>query len=104
PIAKQCFAALIDLLRSYGMLPGAVEGRSPAFYGTLLDAECGRAGLWMPDIKKGDCVAEGQTIGTVDGAPVLSPAAGMAMSVRPASYVRAEDLWVMTYVQPEKNT
>ncbi len=108
PVAEQCFAALVDLLRSFGILPGEVEGKAPSFYGTLLDANCANAGLWMPEIKRGETVVEGQVIGTIadtSGAtvtkPVLSPAAGYAMSVRPASYVRADDLWVMTYVVAE---
>lgn len=100
PVAEECLAALLDLLRAAGMLAGPIEGRAPAFYGPLLDVDCPRAGLWLPAAQRGDALEKGRIIGRLDGAPVLSPAAGMAMSVRPASYVRAEDLWAITYVQP----
>lgn len=100
PAAKECLAALLDLLRAAGMLAGPVEGRAPAFYGPLFDMDCPRPGLWLPAAQRGDALEAGRIIGRLDGAPVLSPAAGMAMSVRPASYVRAEDLWAITYVQP----
>lgn len=102
PVAGQCLAALIDLLRSFGMLPGEVEGEAPTFYGAPLDAECGGAGLWMPAVKMGETVCEGQVIGTLDNKPVPAPASGMATSVRPAAYVRAGNQWVMTYAVPEQ--
>ncbi len=83
------------------MLASPAEGPTPAFYGPLLDVDCPCAGLWLPHVQRGGALEQGQIIGHLDGAPVLSPAAGMAMSVRPASYVFAEDLWAVTYVKPD---
>ncbi len=100
--AQMCFHALLDLLRSYGMLAGEVSGASPAFFGPLLDADCERAGFWRPRVRRGEAIAKGQLIGTLDGAPVAAPEAGAAMSVRPPSYLRANDLWAVVYVQPER--
>lgn len=102
PVGDGCFEALIDLLRFEGMLPGEIEGGSPAFYGTLLDAESDKSGLWAPCVKKNETIAEGQLIGTVDGKEIHAPASGMAMSVRPTAYLFPDELWVMTYVQPKK--
>lgn len=101
PVGNQCFQALLDLLRSEGVAEGAVEGAAPDFYGPLLDIDAPRAGLWMPQVKKGDPLTAGQVVGTVDGTPVLAPADGMAMSVLPCSYLMPGDLWVMLYIQPE---
>jgi len=101
PVGEACFDALLDLLRAEGMLPGEVLGNSPTFCGKLLDATADRAGLWMPCAVKGDALNAGQLIGAVDGQPVRAPASGMAMSVRPTAYLFPDDLWVMTYVQPE---
>jgi Predicted deacylase len=101
PVGDQCFAALLELLRTEGVVAGKPAGTSPSFYGTLLDAESEMTGLWQPAIFRGDRVAKGQTIGTVDGAPVSAPQDGMVMSVRPCAYLRPGDRWVMMYVQPE---
>lgn len=101
PVAEECLAALLDLLRASEMLASPAEGPTPAFYGPLLDVDCPCAGLWLPHVQRGGALEQGQIIGHLDGAPVLSPAAGMAMSVRPASYVFAEDLWAVTYVKPD---
>lgn len=101
PVAEQCFMALLDLLRAEGMLPGEVQGSAPSFYGTLQDASCPKAGLWLPLVAKGDAIREGQPLGTLDGAPVTAPASGMVMSARPAGYIRPDDLDVVVYVQPK---
>ncbi len=102
PVGEACFASLLDLLRALHMAEGEVEGETPSFYGSLLDAESANAGLWIPSIRRGDAIEEGQLIGTADGAPVSSPASGIAMAVRPTAYLRPDDLWVMTYVQPRE--
>lgn len=101
PVGEQCFQALLDLLRSEGVVSGEIAGKGPDFYGPLLDISAPCAGLWMPQVKKGDPLAAGQTVGTVDGKPVLAPADGMAMSVLPCSYLMPGGLWVMLYLQPE---
>lgn len=102
PVGDQCYEALLDLLRSEGVVPGPVAGAGPAFYGSLLDAETALCGLWQPAVARGEAVRAGQTLGTVDGAAVAAPADGMAMSVRPCGYLLPGDGWVMTYVQPER--
>ncbi len=101
-VGAGCFEALLDLLRSLGMLTGEVRGNPPAFYGTLLDVTAEKAGLWSPCVARGDTINAGQAIGAVDGVPVRAPAAGMAMGVRPTAYLFADNLWVMTYVEPEQ--
>ena len=101
PVADLCFAGLLDLLRSEGMVEGAVQGQPPKFYGPLQEIYAPCAGLWMPSVKRGEPLTAGQVVGTVDGKPVLAPADGMAMSVFPCRYLMPDDLWVMMYLQPE---
>lgn len=98
--AEQCFAALLDLLRTEGMVEGEACGASPVFCGPLQDAQAPCAGLWSPQIARGVRVAAGQIIGTVDGKEVCAPAGGQVMSVLPRAYLLPDDLWVMTYTVP----
>ena len=101
PVGDQCFEALLDLLRSEGMVEGTAQGQPPRFYGPLKDIEAPCAGLWMPAVKRGEPIFAGQPVGTVDGKPVLAPEDGMAMSVIPCSYLMPGDHWVMMYLQLE---
>ena len=101
PVGEQCFEALLDLLRCRGFAAGQVGGKAPTFYGPLLDAHAVKPGLWVPSVQKGATVCAGAPIGAVDNEPVLAPADGFIMSVLPCSYLMPDDLWVMTYIQPE---
>ena len=102
PVAEQCYAGLMDMLRTEGVVAGKIEGAAPQFYGTLKDAEAPEGGLWRPEVNKGDQVKAGAKIGTVDGAAVYAPEDGMVMSILPCAYIFPDDLGVMVYIQPEK--
>ncbi|HWS30617.1 MAG TPA: succinylglutamate desuccinylase/aspartoacylase family protein [Clostridia bacterium] len=94
-----CFSALLDLLRAYGVLEGAVTGAPPAFYDRLTDVNATRAGLWMPTVQKGSRVKRGNTLGTLDSAPVSAPEDALVMAVLPMSYLFEGNLWVGTYAK-----
>ena len=66
----------------------------------LKDMDAPKAGLWRPQVEKGMRVERGQCIGTVEEASVYAPESGMVMNIVPCGYIFADDLWVMTYVQP----
>lgn len=101
PVAEQCYEALLDLLRTEGVVAGSVKGSAPKFYGKLLDASAPHAGLWRPAVQKGMQVERGQVIGTVNETEVRAPESGFVMNIFPCKYLFEDDLWVMTYIQPE---
>lgn len=100
PVANQCYEALLDFLRTEGVVAGNIQGEAPRFYGPLKDTDAPKAGLWRPQVEKGMRVERGQCIGTVEEAAVYTPESGLVMNIVPCGYIFADDLWVMTYVQP----
>lgn len=101
PVAEQGFAALLDLLRSEGIAAGEVQGTAPKFYGKLKNIPA-PAGLWMPVVQNGQTVRQGDTVGEVDGKPVIAPADGMIMRVTPCSYLMGTDPRAVVYLQPNE--
>ncbi len=85
--AEECYQALINLLRQFGMVAGEAVKPTPAFYGKLQPVQSKIAGAFLPAVKVGEPIEEGQVLGTVNGKPVLSPVTGTSTAVRPASYV-----------------
>ncbi len=94
-----CFAALLDLLCSYGMLAGEIEGKAPAFYGRLTDVDAPCAGLWTPAVEKGTFVKRGEVLGTLDAATVTAPEDALVMAIQPMCFLFEESKWVATYAQ-----
>ncbi|MCE5236296.1 MAG: succinylglutamate desuccinylase/aspartoacylase family protein [Eubacteriales bacterium] len=97
PASDLCFNALLDFLRSHGMLEGEVKGREPSFYGGLTDVNAPRAGLWTPVREAGAFVSAGDVLGTLDDEPVPAPEEALLMAVRPLCYVFEGRLEVATY-------
>lgn len=81
------FTAVSNLLIRLGVVEGTAPEVRPRFYGKLQEVRALRAALWTPALAPGSPVAEGQLIGDLDGEPVVSPATGVAVSVRADSYV-----------------
>ncbi len=97
--SDDCFNALLDLLRSYGMLSGEIEGKAPTFYGRLTDINASCAGLWTPAVEKGVFVKRGELIGTLQAVAVTAPDDALIMAVQPMCYLFEETKWVATYAQ-----
>ncbi len=85
--AEEAYQALINLLRQLGMVTGEAKPPQPNFYGKLQPVMTSLQGAFLPEVKAGSTVEEGQVIGRVDGQEILSPVNGVAIMVRPASYI-----------------
>lgn len=81
------FTAVSNLLIRLGMVEGTAPSVHPRFYGKLEEVRSLKAALWSPVVSPGSPVAEGQVLGDFDGELCLSPATGVAISVRADSYV-----------------
>lgn len=101
PDAEAVFTALLNLLRAEGILPGVSEQKAPLLLNGLLDLNAPGSGLWCPLVEKGEWMRAGQTVGSLDGTPVLANGDGFIMAVRPAGYLFDDDPWAIVYA--EKN-
>lgn len=97
PASDLCFSALLDFLRSHGMLAGEITGREPSFYGGLTDVNAPSAGLWAPVREAGAFVAKGDVLGMLDAEPVPAPESALLMAVKPMGYVFEGQLEIATY-------
>lgn len=86
PAGDECFEALVGLLRQLGMVEGEPNKPAPKFCGPLQPVYGVGEGLWMPVLKPGTPVNNGDIIGTLAGHEIASPVDGFAMMVRPASF------------------
>lgn len=100
--ADDCLEALLNLLRSLGMLHGDVTGSSPCFLGKLKDREVRETGTFFPLAAKGRWVKGGEVAGSLLGQPVYFEEDGLLMAIKPFSYLTAEENWLYTYAQPEQ--
>lgn len=85
--AEECYQALINLLRQLGMVAGEAVKPEPTFYGKLRPVRTEMDGVFIPAIKAGDTVNEGDVIGHVNDTPIVAPYTGVTTMVRPACYV-----------------
>jgi predicted deacylase len=88
--AKQCFQALLNLLRLLEMLPGEARKPEPTFYGKLEPLRAPGDGVFLPVVKPGSPINKDEMIGMLGNQPVVAPFDGIAIAVRPASYVFKE--------------
>ncbi len=100
--SQMCYNGLIDALKSMGVVSGCIEGTAPRFYGKLIDAYAGEAGLWRPIVGKGTNVKKGDVVGYINGHDVCADEDGMIMSILPLSYIFDDDLFVYTYIREER--
>ena len=79
---SQCFAALLELLRAYGMAEGAPSGAPPEFCGCLKRMPLPKEGCFEPCAVRGKIAEQGTIIGWADGEPVRMPERGMILNLR----------------------
>lgn len=87
PAAEEAFGAVAGMMRLRGFIPGEAPAPQPGYYGKLISARVPHDGVFVPAVSAGQAVRAGQALGHVDGTPLNSPVDGMAMIMRPASYV-----------------
>lgn len=87
PAADEAFDALVGMLRRRGLIPGAAPQARPGYFGKLISVRVPHDGVFLPAVGPGDAVRAGQALGSVDGTPLASPVDGLAVIMRPASYV-----------------
>jgi len=80
-------SAVLGVLRQLGIAPGRPGNATPRFCGPLQGVQSPGAGLYLPKVAAGDPIEEGQELGVVEGDPILSPVTGVAVRVRPPSYI-----------------
>jgi predicted deacylase len=85
--AKQCFQALLNLLRLLEMLPGEARIPESAFYGKLEPIRATRDGVFLPMVQPGSPINKDDMLGMLGNEQVLAPFDGIAIAVRPACYV-----------------
>lgn len=99
--AKQCLAALRDMLCAYGFIDGEVSGEKPTFYGKIQDIDAPHGGLFEPCVSKGDRVTSGALLGTLDGENVYAQEDCLILSIRSAAYIMPDALSLGAYIKPE---
>jgi hypothetical protein len=87
PASEEAFSAVTGMMRLRGFIPGETPKPQPGYYGKLVGVRVPQDGVFMPAVSAGQAVRAGQALGFVDGAPLASPVDGMAVIMRPASYV-----------------
>lgn len=85
--AEECYQALINLLRQLDMLEGEAKTPEPVFYGKLEEVRAKSNGVFLPKVEPGAPIKKDEVIGTLGDESVLAPFDGVAIMVRPASYV-----------------
>lgn len=83
----QCFNALVGMLAQLGMVAEEYRKPAPQLCNELVAVRVHEEGLFVPAVKAGDTVEEGQVIGTVAGNEIKSPCKGTFTGMRPASFV-----------------
>ncbi|MEW6723362.1 MAG: succinylglutamate desuccinylase/aspartoacylase family protein [Bacillota bacterium] len=89
PAAEMAILAMQGLFMRLGLMEGEPVPAEPKFYGKLTPVRSTEDGFYAPAVQPGEVVSQGQTVGTVDGRPVVAPFNGIAMMVRPHSYIFA---------------
>lgn len=87
PAAEEAFNALVGMMRLRGLIPGEASQPRPGYFGKLIPVRVPHDGVFLPSVSAGDEVRAGQTLGSVDDTPLVSPVDGRAIIMRPASYV-----------------
>lgn len=85
--AEEGYTAVFGLLQRRGFVAGPAPTARTAFCGKLQSVRVPRDGVFLPAVEAGQRITLGQALGTVDGVVVPSPVDGLAMVMRPASYV-----------------
>ncbi|AZR72994.1 hypothetical protein BBF96_06045 [Anoxybacter fermentans] len=85
--AEECYQSLINLLRHLGMIKGKNVKPEPTFYGKLQPVKTDLDGVFIPAVKPGDEIKNGDLLGRIGEKDILAPVDGVAIMVRPASYV-----------------
>ncbi len=83
----ECYEALLNLLRQLGMISGEPFKPNPTFYGKLEGVRAPVGGIFLPALKPGTPIKKDDILGTVAKVPVKAPYDGVAIMVRPPSYV-----------------
>jgi len=87
PAAEEAFNALVGMMRRRGLIPGEAPQTRPCYFGKLIPVRVPHDGVFLPSVSAGDEVRVGQALGSVGDTPLVSPVDGMAVIMRPASYV-----------------
>lgn len=85
--AEEGYAAVTRLLTKRGFIAGTATEASTVFCGKLTSVRVPQDGVFLPAVSAGQEIAKGQALGFVEGTAVPSPVDGLAMVIRPASYV-----------------
>ncbi len=96
--AALCYEALLNFLRSEGVIEGEYIHTPPTAYGRLKELTARDSGIWLPEVDLGQKVKKGDILGTLNGSEVKAPEEGKLLMVVPGSYLYMDDRLV-TYIQ-----
>jgi predicted deacylase len=86
-IGNLCIDSLLNFLRREGMLKGNYIHNPPEAFTVQTDVAVSESGLWLPEVALGNAAKKSQTLGHLNGKPVLSPVDGKVHLILPAAYV-----------------
>lgn len=79
--AEQCFRALLELLRAYGVTEGTPSGAPPEFCGCLKRVALPKESAFEPCAVRGTIAERGRVIGWADGVSVRMPERGFVLNL-----------------------
>lgn len=96
--AKECYEALLNLLRSEGVIAGKYIHNPPTAYDNIKDIIAKDNGLWMPNVVKGQKIEKGHALGKLNNKNIIADKDGTILMVRPGSYLYVDD-YIISYIK-----
>lgn len=96
--AKECYEALLNLLRYEGVISGEYIYNPPTAYDSIKDVIAKDNGLWMPQVAKGEKIEKGHVLGELDSKKIVADEDGTVLMVKPGSYLYIDDC-IISYIQ-----
>lgn len=82
-----CFGALMNLLRSLGMVKGEAEASPPLFLERMVPVTADGDGVFLPAVQPGARVGEGEALGRLADRVVSAPRKGLATMILPPAFI-----------------
>lgn len=95
--AEECISAVLNLLKTEGVLEGNYVNKPPKLYGKIKDVMTTEKGIWLPRVENGQLINKGDVVGCVNNTDVLAPETGKVFITAPGAYVFVGDN-ILSYV------